>query len=113
MRRIPKPLLLFGWKFTKTLTKVCNLLFAEELKGNQKLATYIEDAAQTNLEEVLNKAHRLGYQFIIEGVWDSGNDAYLLKPTGSTPRIIEFNSSMADEIAEWIQSNIKSVSSKL
>jgi hypothetical protein len=55
----------------------------------------------------------LDYQFIIEGVWDSGNDVYLLKPTGSTPRIIEFNSSMADEIAEWIQSNIKSVSSKL
>ena len=93
-----------GWNFNKHLQEVCKWLLEKALKDNPEFTQVVESESTTNLESVLMKAHAEGWKFIIEMVWDSGFDIYLLNSNLSAPNI---NRSIgcfpAQQIGEWME----------
>ena len=69
------------WYFSKSLNTLCQFFFKEVSNQIPQILEYVEDEKPSKVEAILTEAHRKGFQFIIESVWDFGYDVFLLKKT--------------------------------
>ena len=90
------------WYFSKSLSNLCQFFFKEASNEIPQILDYVGGEELSPVEAVLTKVHKIGWQFIIKGVWDFGYDVFLLKHNGDFCELREFNSDEITEVAKWI-----------